>query len=154
MNYRPDRGVTLLELLLTVSIISIIGLMSTGFSARFFRQNDVINTTERLVHSLRKAQTYSMTGKYNSTKNDWGVHYGSNRITMFLSDASSPDPYTSRTVAFDEVWNVNSAVTITGLTQIVFGNSTGLPSTTATITISGGNTSRTVTVNSQGVVSR
>ncbi len=146
-------GFTLLELLLTVAIIAVLGVASTGFTARFYRQNDVVNTTERLVQSLRKAQSYSMAGKYNGTKNDWGVNYSANKITLFLSDATLADPYTSRSTAFDEIWNVSSSVSLSGLSQVSFSNATGLPSTTATITISAGSTSRTVTLNSQGVVS-
>lgn len=146
-------GVTLLELLLAVAIIATVGIFSTGFSARYYRQSDVISTAEQLVHSFRKAQTYSMTGKYSGSRNDWGVHYGSSKITLFLSDATLGDPYAGRLTAFDEVWNVNSAIAVSGFTQIIFTNATGAPSTTATVTVTGGSVSRTVTVNSQGVIS-
>ena len=147
-------GFTLLELLLTVAIISIIGIMSTGFYSRFFLQNAVSNTADQLTADFRKAQMYSMTGKYNLTNTTWGVRYDSNTITLFLGSS-----YATRNTAFDEKFTVHPSVTVNGFTEIVFAKTTGLPtggdpSNTPTIVISGGNTSKTITLNAQGVASR
>lgn len=146
-----SRGFTLIELLLTVSIISIIGIMSTGFYARFFLQNAVANTADQITADLRKAQMYSMMGKYNLTNTTWGVRYGSNTITLFLGSS-----YATRNAAFDEKYTVSPSVTVSGFTEIVFAKTTGLPigGITPTIVVSGGSSSRTITVNAQGVASR
>lgn len=148
------KGFTLIELLLTVSIISVIGILSTGFYSRFLLQNAVANTSDQLIADLRKAQMYSMTGKYNLTNTTWGVRYGSNTITLFLGSS-----YATRNSAFDETFTVNPSVTISGFTELVFAKTTGLPtggnpSNTPTIVISGGSSSKTITVNSQGIASR
>ena len=144
------RGVTIIELLLVIVIISTLGILSASFYARFLTQNEVGNTVDRFIGSFRKAQVYSMMGKQNS---NWGVHYASNTITLYKGSSFGADS------AFDEEFMVNLNVSVEGFTDLNFTKVTGIPgtgdpSTTPTITISGGNNSKTITVNSQGVVSR
>lgn len=67
--------------------------------------------------------------------------------------------YLTGNSAFDESFNVNDNITINGFTtDISFAKATGirLPSVpdTITITVSGNNSTKTVTINSQGVVSK
>lgn len=142
-----SKGLTIIELLIVIFIISTLGVMSVSFYSRFLTQNAVDNTTSQLVQSLRKAQTYSMTGKQNGT---WGVRYTTSpkKITLYLSGNS----------AFDESFTVNSNITISGFTDISFIKTTGAPNppipALLNITIAGNNSSKTITINSQGVVSR
>lgn len=137
-----NRGITIIELLIVISLISTIGLMSTSFYSRFLTQNAVDNTDNQLVNSFRKAQIYSMMGKQNGV---WGVKYDSatKKITLYLTGNS----------AFDENYTVNNNITVT-VFDITFAKITGLPSSSPTITISGGNSTKTITINSQGVVSK
>ncbi|MEK7534014.1 MAG: prepilin-type N-terminal cleavage/methylation domain-containing protein [Patescibacteria group bacterium] len=150
MTINRQAGLTIIELLLVIAIISIIGLMSTSFYSRFLTQNTVENTENQLVSSFRKAQVYSMMGKQNGV---WGVRYtlSPKKITLYLS--GNP--------AFDEIYNVNNNITISDFTDISFAKITGLPNSSGvpitspvTITITGGNNNKTITINSQGVVSK
>lgn len=146
-----SRGITIIELLVVVAVISTLGVLSTAFYARFLTQNAVDNVDNQLVASFRKAQVYSMMGKQNGV---WGVKYDSaaKKITLYLSGSG----------AFDESFSVNSNINIefsdgSDFTNITFAKITGLPpsgSYPLTITISGGNNSKIITVNSQGVVSK
>ena len=144
---RSSSGVTIIELLLVVFIISTITLLSAPFYSRFLTQNAVGNTADQLVGSLRKAQIYSMMGKQN---NSWGVKYvttPSKKITLYLTGNG----------AFDENYTVNDNITVSGFTDTSFAKVTGIPSPgpfPLTITISGGNNTKTITINSQGVVCR
>lgn len=141
------RGFTLIELILVVAIVSFIALLSSPFYSRFLMQNSVDNTRDQLTGSLRKAQIYSMMGKKGSS---WSVNYSSNTITLYKGAS-----FASRDPAFDEKFSVNPTVSITGMTDISFARITGLPAAgEATIAISSGNNNKTVTVNSQGVVSK
>ncbi len=140
-----SNGFTLIELLLVISIVSILGTLSTVFFSRFLTQNAVANTQDRLIGQLRKAQIYSMTGRQNDS---WGVRFGSNTITLFKGPS-----YAGRTPAFDENFTENANISTT-FTEIVFAKITGLPNTTGTYTITGSNSSKQITVNSQGVASR
>ena len=136
-----NQGFTFLELLLVISIISVIGAMSAIFYSRFLAQNAVSNTVEQLSSQLRKAQTYAMAGKQNSA---WGVKFASNKITL----------YSASSAAFDENFAVSSNVSVTGFTQVLFARATGIPDSTPTITITQNDTTKTVTVNAQGMVTR
>ena len=146
MTWTMSKGLTVIELLIVVLLISTLGVMSISFYARFLTQNYVDNTTTQLVQSLRKAQVYSMTGRQNGV---WGVNYSSSKITLFQGDS-----FVTRNTAFDESFTVSSNITISNFTDITFARITGIPSASGTTTISGNNSSKIITVNSQGVVSR
>lgn len=135
-----NRGITLIELLLVISLILLVGLMSTAFYGKFVNQNAVQNAQNQITASLRKAQTYSMMGKQNGV---WGVRYSPSTITLYLT--GNP--------AFDENYAVNQNITVSAF-DITFAKITGLPSSSPTITISDGINSKTITVNNQGVVSK
>lgn len=145
-NYDKQTGVTIIELILSVVIISTLAILSTSFYSRFFTQNAVDNVDNQLVASFRKAQVYSMMGKQNGV---WGVKYtvATQKITLYLTGNT----------AFDENYTVNNNITISyspDIKDITFAKITGLPSARPTITITGGNNTKTITINSQGVVSR
>lgn len=139
-------GFTLIELLLTIVIITVIGSFSVVFFSRFLTQNAVANTQDQLIGQLRKAQLYAMSGKQNGS---WGVSIAPGKMTLFQGNT-----YATRNAAFDETFSVNSNITISGFSEIVFTRMTGLPNTSGTYTVSGSGSSKQVTVNSQGVASR
>lgn len=141
-----QKGFTLIELLLFVLLISILGILSTGFYARFYTQNSVTAVTDQLTQELRKAQGYAMAGKQGGS---WGVHNGTNQLTMFQGGT-----YVGRNMAFDETFPINGNITVTGFTDEIFSRVTGTPSAATTVTITGDTNIRTVTINNQGVISR
>lgn len=143
---KNNRGFTFVEMILVVALISIVTGMSVVFYSRFINQNAVLNTVDQLVGELHKAQIYAMSGKQNS---NWGVNYASQTITLY-----SGTSYVARNTAFDEKFNVNGTVSVSGLSDLNFARVTGIPTVSPTITISGGNNTKTVTVSSQGGISR
>lgn len=140
------KGFTLIELLLTIAIVLILGGMTSPFLARFLTQNNVANVSDQLTGQMRKAQIYAMMGKKNGA---WGVTVDNGAIVLFQGNS-----FASRNSALDERFNLNTVITISGLTEVVFSKITGLPSVTPTIAISGNNTTKTLVVNSQGVVNK
>lgn len=141
------KGFTLIELILVIVIVSFIAVLSAPFYARFLVQNAVDNTVDQLSGSLRKAQTYSMAGRQNSA---WSVNFSSNTITLYKGSS-----FVGRDASFDEEFSVNPSVVISGMSDVSYSRVTGLPSpATSTINISSGSNNKTVTINSQGVVSR
>lgn len=140
-------GFTLIELILVVAVISIVAASSTPIYSRFLLQNSVANTADQLIGSLRKAQIYSMMGRQGSS---WSVNYSSNTLTLYKGSS-----FAGRDSSFDETFSINPNVSISGFTDINFARITGLPTPSGvTITTSSGNNQTTVTVNSQGVVTR
>lgn len=141
-----NKGFTFIELLLVISITLIIGSYSAVFFSRFISQNAVSNTQDQLTNQLRKAQLYAMMSKQNS---NWGVNFSSNTITLYQGNS-----FATRNTAFDEVFTVNNSVTVSGLSDTNFARMTGIPNTTSSVTVSGTGGSKTITVNSQGVVNK
>lgn len=141
-----SQGFTLIELLLVMAIFSIIVVMSSVFYSRFISQNAVGNTTDQLASSLRKAQLYAMEGRQNS---NWGVTINSGKIYLF-----SGTSFATRTQSFDETYTLNGTVGVSGLNELIYTRVSGLPNNSTSITISANNNSDTITVNSQGVVSK
>lgn len=139
-------GFTLIELLLTIVIITVIGSFSVVFFSRFLTQNAVANTQDQLIGQLRKAQLYAMMGRQNG---NWGVAVAAGKIILFQGNT-----YATRNTAFDETFSVNSNITISGFSEILFSKMTGLPNTSGTYTVNGSGSSKQVIVNSQGVASR
>lgn len=140
------KGFTLIELLLVVALIMILGGMSTSFYSRFLLQNTLYTVQDQVITQLRKAQSYSMIGKQNTP---WGVLFQPDKIILF-----SGSSYVLRNTQFDEKLDKNPNIIISGQTEIVFSQSRGIPNTPGIITISGGVESKSITVNSQGMITR
>ena len=140
------KGFSFIELLLVISLVLVLGTLSTAFTSRFFTQNSVANVGDQLVNDLRKAQINAMMGKSGS---HWGVNYASNTLTLYRGNA-----FAQRVTAVDETFAVNSGTIVSGLTDINFWPKTGTPSAAQAITISGTGTTKTITVNAQGESTR
>lgn len=148
---RKLRGFTFIELILVVAILAIIGSFTPILYTNFFSQNAAANTVDQFAGSLRKAQMYAMMGRQND---NWGVSFTTSPKTITLYRGSS---FASRLPAFDETFSVDDATTITfstPSTDVNFARRTGVPSIQPVITITNGTNIKTVTVNSQGVVSK
>ena len=146
---KKEAGVSFLEIILVVALMAILATMAPIFYSRLILQNAVSNTTDQLTGSLRKAQLYSMMSKQGS---GWSVNYSSNTITLYKGST-----FLGHDTSFDEKSDVNANVSVSGITDISFARITGLPIPGGGITItisSSGNNSKTITINSQGVVSR
>lgn len=144
--FKTARGFTFIEVIIVLAIVSTLSILAASFYSRFLTQNAVSTTRNRMVSQLRKAQIYSMTGKQSG--GTWAVKYTTtptSQITLYLQGNS----------AFDENYSVNSNITISPAFDLTFAHF-GAPSGAAfplTITITGNNTSKSITINSQGVVS-
>ena len=143
---KKSAGITIIELLLVLSLMTAIGTFSVVIFSRFLTQVAVANAQDHVVTQLRKAQLYSMMGKQNGS---WGVHLSGSTLTIFQGSS-----FAARNSAFDETVTENTNVNISGLSDVVFAKTTGVPSTTLSVSIVGGTTSTQVTLNGEGMVSR
>lgn len=144
---REKQAFTIIEFLLATSIIIIIGTFSALFFTKFLNQNSLSNTADQLLGEMRKAQTYAMMGRRNGS---WGVDVSSSTITLFQGNS-----FIARNPDFDEKFNLNSNIVISGFSEIVFAKTTGLPNTgPLTITLSNPTGSTTLTLNAYGISSR
>ncbi len=146
---RKTAGFSLLELLLTIAIVLGLAGAAAGFYTQFLVRNAVSNASDQLVQSLRKAQFYALES-YRSNTGGWGVYWDNGSHTLSLYQGVD---YAHKT--FTEDFIISPSVSLAGITEISFSRVNGVPSAgaPATITVSGLGSSRTISLNGQGVVS-
>ncbi|MBI5356233.1 type II secretion system protein [Candidatus Collierbacteria bacterium] len=139
------RGFTLLELLLSVAIISLLAGLSLPVYRTLLSKNDLDIAAVTIAQSVRRAQVLSQAvdGDIN-----WGVKIQSGSIVVFKGAS-----YAARDINFDETFDVPTTIGVSGATEIVFAKFTGLPQTTGTVSLSSETNSRSVTINEKGMVS-
>jgi prepilin-type N-terminal cleavage/methylation domain-containing protein len=143
---RAAAGFTLVEVLLSVVIIGIITGVSLPIYESFVRRNDLDITTQNLAATLRRAETYAKAAAYDSV---WGVKVETTRMVLFRGPV-----FTSRDTAYDEVIAIPGSITPSGLSEIQFAELTAAPSTTGSLSLTSTiNDTRTLTINSKGMVS-
>lgn len=136
------KGVTFLELLIVIAIIAILGAATSPFIAGFFIQSNVDTTADKVISTIRKAQSYSIDAKNGAT---WEVCVSGSNIRLFTGTCGSP--------TFNEDFAFPSSVSVSGLSTITL-NKRGEPSSNLTITISAATTgTRTISINSAGRIS-
>lgn len=143
---RRRAGFTLIEMLLSVTMIGMIAGISLPVYVSFQARNELATTSSAVVEMLRRAQNYARTGLNDS---QWGVSIASNSATLFKGTS-----YASRDVAYDEILTLPGSLSASGLGEVVFAELTGVPSTTGAITLaSSTNDIDVLTLNAKGMVS-
>jgi prepilin-type N-terminal cleavage/methylation domain-containing protein len=142
---RVSSGFTLLEVLLSVTIMTIIVGISVPVYETFVRRNDMDLAAQNLVLTLRRAQSYARSVKSDAV---WSVEVESGAVTLFQGT-----DFGSRDTAFDESFPLPPSVTPSGLTEVQFSKFNALPSTTGSITLtSSASGTRVITINAKGTV--
>lgn len=143
---RGKAGVTLIELLLVMAIVATTGVTVSAGTVQILSQSYFTNTIERLVHTLRTAQSYSTSGRGDSS---WGVHLEGDILTLFKGT-----DFATRDASFDAETPIPSSVSISGWQDISFDKLRGLPSSTPNILIEVLGRSGAISLTSEGAVNR
>lgn len=140
-KYNINGGFSFLELLLVIAIISIIAASSAPFMSRFLAQNQLEVSTDKVVSTIRKSQSYAMANKDNAV---WGFCISGSIIRLYKDSCSSP--------SYNEDFDL-TRVTVSGPVDVYFAGTAGKrgePSEDVTITISNNMGVNTVLINSAG----
>jgi prepilin-type N-terminal cleavage/methylation domain-containing protein len=140
-----DRGFTLIELLLSVAILTLITGLSLPLYESFVRRNDLDLTTQSIAAAIRRAETYARGARGDSA---WGIEIQASSIVLFKGTT-----FSTRDTGFDEAVTLPASVTSSGMSELTFSKLSGTPNTTGTLNLqSTTNTTRTITVNAEGMV--
>ncbi len=137
-------GFTIIELLIVIAIVGGIIVFALSMGVYFFRGQNLDKGTSEVLQALRRSQFLAFAQKLDSP---WGVYFSGSQYTLFKGSS-----YAGRDTAYDEVFDLPSGITPSGISEEVFAKYTGLPGTTGTITLTSDAGSRTITVNGQGMV--
>lgn len=143
---RQARGFTLIEMLLSVSIIGLLAGFSLPVYQSFQNRNELDITAQGLASALRRAQTYARGMNGDS---DWGVSIQTGSIILFKGSV-----FASRDTAYDEPVTISPNTIVSGgVSQVLFTKFSGAPTTTGTVTLTSiNNDVRTVNINAKGMV--
>lgn len=144
MAPKKSAGFTLLEMLLVITIITILMAVSVPLYASLSNRNQLQVSTSLLAQDLYQAQANSRAELNNSA---WGVAINGQTITLFQGNS-----YASRSTAQDVNYVVPTAIQMSGNSQIVYSRLYGLPTATANFSLSGAGQTMPMAVNSKGMV--
>lgn len=139
---KKNKGFTLIELLVVIAIVLVLAGMSPVIFSRLLLQNSVSNVADYLKINLRNAQTYSMSGKLGTR---WGVALDNGKLVVF-----SGNSYATRDTGLDQSMNIDTNIVISGLTEVVFNEQTGTPSSSLNISLVAGENNRSIILNAEG----
>lgn len=146
-SVKKSSAFTLLEVLLSIAMITVIAGISLALFYGFQSRNDLDIAANTIVQAYRRAQIMSRAVDGDTS---WGVRIQSGSIVVFKGTN-----YTSgRDAAYDEIFDMPANISLSGVQEAVFAKFTGLPGTTGTTTLTGvNNETKTITLNSEGMAS-
>lgn len=142
------KGFTLLEVLLSIAIISGMAAFSIPVYQSFQVKNDLDLAASKIIQTLIRAQMLSQGVDGDAT---WGVKIQTGSITIFKGTS-----FNTRDANFDEVSTISQSIILSPiiLNEIIFNKFSGEPQTQGTINLTSTNNEvKTITINSKGFVS-
>jgi len=137
-----NRGLTLVEILIVVAILSLIGGFGIIVSANFYRNQSILADQSDLISLLRKARNSALN---NLNESGHGVYIGADEYVVFQGDT-----YATRNTVFDEEYSHSGGLQFSGLQEITFQQLEGNANASGTIAVSNGVQTTTVSINSEG----
>ncbi|MBI1755114.1 prepilin-type N-terminal cleavage/methylation domain-containing protein [Candidatus Azambacteria bacterium] len=151
-----EKGFTILELLLVIAIFAILGVTAVTQLVGFQRNTVIESASKDMVSSLRLAHDRAMLGEdgnVDGAGDSWGIRFAnaaSDNYQTFFGAA-----YNSGNVKETEYFS--SAITFSSPTEgnntdVVFTKLSGT-TTAATVTVTDGTQSKTITIDASGRIS-
>lgn len=143
---KSNYGFTLLEVLLSVALITILAGVSLPIYYTLFSKNDLDVAKNQVAQSLGRASFLSQASVADTT---WGVEILQGSIVIFKGAN-----YSGRDASYDEMYPISSSIVPSGLSEVVFYRMTGFPESIGAIILTSTNgETKTITINSKGSVS-
>ncbi len=141
---KSKQGITLIELLLSITLLSIIASFAWPFFSTI-KSNSLDSDIIRIVQGLREARTSAQTLKDDSS---WGLIVQKNQATLFPGDS-----YHNRKKELETIFHFSKGVTSVNQQEIIFRKYEGSPSFIGKITLQYGNLKHDININDLGLIS-
>lgn len=146
LNYKNrQRGFTLLEMLLSISLFSIIVLISIPPLVSLTSSSSLADSDAVVIELMRSAQLNAINGVNDSR---WGVFISADEVVQF-----SGDSYGSRDVNYDVVIPLSFVDSVGGTTEFVFEKN-GDPVSGGVVTLFSLGETLQITVNDYGGITQ
>lgn len=130
------------EVLIIVGILGVLASLTLPLGLDFYKTQQLETEARAAVDILRRAQLKAIAQERDSR---FGVHFGSDSYVLFQGDS-----FAGRDSRYDESFDFSSAVDFGGMSEIVFSKMEGRPSVAGEVTLTSGNNSRVININSLG----
>jgi len=127
MDINNKSGLTLIEIIIVITLITILAAFVAPVGFDFYRRGVLERETELLKANLERARDFARTGKLDSS---WGIKFypgngdhDCEECYIFFKGNS----YDERNSAYDKIFNL-PPVTVEGVSEVVFEKITGEPS--------------------------
>ncbi len=147
------KGISLIEILV---IFAGLGLLVAIVMPQFYniRKNQVLKSAVGdVLSTVNKARSRTLASMNSST---YGVHFQSDKVIIFKGTIFSALDVNNETINIFSPASITN-VTLGGVSDVVgdlyFNRIYGTPSTTGTVTISTGSSSKILTINQSGNIS-
>ena len=137
------KGFTFIEVLIVTVVIAFLLVFTLPWAIRFYRVQQIDNTTEEVIQTLRRAQLKAMSVNSDSV---FGVYFGLTSQYVLFRGNSYP------TRDDEEIFYILDDISFSGISEVTFLKLTGAPDITGNIIISLDNQTRTININSLGRV--
>lgn len=124
MNKNKNRGISIIEILIVISIIVALSAIVIPSFSSFHKQQALKNTTEDIVSLLNEARNNTISSKNSNT---YGVHFDNNKAILFSGTSFVASP-SNKQIDFDSVVIVPESGGINlvgGGSDVVFTRITG-----------------------------
>lgn len=141
-----SKGFTLIEFALSLALIGILASIFIPISGLLQSRNNLDLATTITVHALRRTQILSQAVESDTS---WGINISNGNVIIFKGTN-----FIERDMNFDEIFNLPSNITLSGIGEIIFAKFSGEPQTVGNIILtSSNNETRKITINQKGMVS-
>lgn len=137
-------GFTLIEILIVIGIFAILAGLGLFLGFDVYTSNALRSERNTLLSVLEKTRSRAMN---NMNESGHGLYITSSEYIMYRGSS-----YASRNPSYDENIQANPAIAHTGLQEVSFGQLTGNPSATGTITLSDAVRSLNISVEDEGMI--
>jgi len=113
------KGFTLIEILITIFLIVILASFIVSVGLNFYKSQQLEVYSQAVLQTLRRAQSKTVSVELDSS---FGVYLTNNNYTLFKGNS-----YDTRDVQYDEVFDLPEIIKVSGLSEVVFLKTEGLP---------------------------
>lgn len=144
------KGFTLVEITLVMVLISILLVITTPLVSNVVARNDVGSAHESLYNSLLRAQQLS---KNQYQDSQWRICLDNNNKQYTITSGTCSDPTNAEIIKISSNITISSEQTLDILFKAISGELDNT-SNSITITLTGGGVSKSIKINTSGVIDK